>query len=183
MNSLQITFLKKFMFGRDLENSDEYIEKCIRLAYKDMLSAGRYYVKKDINSFLYQFKNILQKANYVFSRELIDNTSKLLSDEETIFNKKNYATRYGLGQKVVNMTFKYFYIAREFLNIQIDFNNCDCPLDSVILKDLETTNVWSKLNKCEYEKCQKIISDKLSEEKLTPELLSLGNLAYDFLKW
>ena len=91
------------------------------------------------------FKYILQKANYVFSRDLIDNASKLLSDEETIFNGRDYATRYGLGQKVVNMTFKYFYIAQDFLNVKINFSNCDCPLDSVILKDLGIINFTKTL--------------------------------------
>ena len=183
MNLYQQNFLLKFMFGRNTKTEDEYLDKCIRLAYKDMLSSGRYYVKKDINSFVCRFKYILQKDNYVFSRALIDNASKLLSDEETIFNGRDYATRYGLGQKVVNMTFKYFYIARDFLNVKINFSNCDCPLDSVILKDLGTINAWSKIDKYEYEKCQKIISNKLSKKKLTSELLSLGNLAYDFMKW
>ena len=93
-------------------------------------------------------------------------------------------TRYGLAQKVVNMTYKYLYVFSDYINKDIDFTRCDCPLDSVILKKLPSINcVWSKITEDEYIYCQQLISDYLHKENIDIELTLIGNLAFDFLNW
>jgi hypothetical protein len=119
----------------------------------------------------------------------------LLADDEKIEivvkNREKdvtrYATRYGLAQKLVNMTFKYLYIFSDYIKAEYplpDFSNCDCPLDSIILEEAGIKNcVWSKLTPEQYIECQEKISSLLKEIKLDSELEKLGNLAFDFLSW
>lgn len=186
MKSYKLKFLEKAVIGRNVEvnNSDEVISKCIKLAYNDMQIVSRYYIKIDRKDFCKKFQNLLHNNNYEFSRSIISETSLIFGKEEKIGNGNKYVTKYGLAQKIVNMTFKYFYVYSEYINKKIDFSKCDCPLDSNILSTLDKTiNFWSKITEIEYQNCQNKISNLLNIEQLNDELKQLGNLAYDFLKW
>lgn len=186
-------FLEKAILGRttDLENPDEVILKCIKLAYRDMLTAGRYYVISDaennIESRCNQLKSILEQKDYVYSRNIIEQTQSLFGDKEEIRKElgDRFATRFGLAQKLVNMTYKYFYVFYDYIQKDIDFSKCDCPLDSIIIKEKLNLKqyTWSKLTNKEYLDCQQKISGRLQKEDLNVELKSLGNLAFDFLNW
>ena len=191
----QSEFLAKGTLGRttDLKNPDDVILKCANQAYRDMLTAGRFCPlngdsKEDRCE---KLVDILKKHNYAFSRDIIDEACVLFGNNEEIvpnINKPNKcATRYGLAQKFVNMTFKLMYVFSDYTGKSIDFSKCDCPLDSIILDELndelKTQYRWSKITKEEYDGCQKAITKKLKNKNLDQELESLGNLAYDFLNW
>lgn len=187
-------FLETSLLGRSTNRDDpnDVQLKCIDLAYKDMMTAGRYCG----SSFSCRKEEICRAVNekilarkYSFSRDLIEEISKeFCSDcDDRIKNGNRYATGYGLAQKLINMTFKYLYVFSDliFADGSIpNFSLCDCPLDSNILKKTPITGVvWSKLIASQYQECQDEISDLLKEETLDSELSKLGNLAFDFLKW
>lgn len=181
-------FLEKAILGRktDFDNPDEVILQCIKLAYRDMLTAGRYYITNDMDLCCENFKSILENNHYVYSREIIEETLLLFGMKEKIGNDNKYVTAYGLAQKLVNMTYKYLYIFSAYIDKNIDFSNCDCPLDSIILGKLQYNgHVWSKITKDEYIYCQQMITDCLQQENLDldDELAIIGNLAFDFLNW
>lgn len=192
--SYKVKFLEKSILGQKIElelnNSEEIILKCIHLAYKDMLTSGRFYLSNDENnntvSRCNRFKSILEDRNYNYSRDLIEKVFPLFADDEEIRKDtgNRYATRYGLAQKLVNMAYKYFYVFYDYIDKEIDFSKCDCPLDSIILRKLELDYVWSKITKHDYEYCQELITECLkNKENLDSELKSLGNLAFDFRYW
>ena len=184
-------FLESSLLGQSTNknNPNEVQAKCVDLAYKDMMTAGRYYSA----SFLHTREEIccatneaIKQCDYVFSRDLIQKTS-LLFCKDIIGSGNKYVTGYGLAQKLINMTFKYLYVFSDLIFIEHsvpDFSLCDCPLDSIILKEASVKDaVWSKLTAQEYQKCQDKISSLLKSKPLDMELSKLGNLAFDFINW
>lgn len=178
-------FLMKIFLGReaDFENPEDIIMRCIKNAYVDMLSAGRFYIKCDMEETCIAVKKIFEEHGYKFSRQMIEKTLLLFGREEIIGKDNKYATRYGLAQKLVNMCFKNFYICSEYIDEKIDFSLCDCPLDSVVLSKLSSNAVWSKLTKEKYKEIQDKINQMLKKVTLDKELEKLGNLAFDFIVW
>lgn len=184
-------FLESSLLGQSTNknNPNEVQAKCIDLAYKDMMTAGRYYSA----SFLHTREEIccatneaIKRCDYVFSKELIQNTS-LLFCNDTIGSGNKYVTGYGLAQKLINMTFKYLYVFSDLIFIEHsfpDFSVCDCPLDSIIIQKADIRDcVWSKLTEQQYQDCQSKITELLNINRLDFELSKLGNLAYDFINW
>ena len=184
-------FLESSLLGQSTNknNPNEVQAKCVDLAYKDMMTAGRYYSasflndKKEICS---ATNSAITESNFVFSRKIIKDISLLFCDN-TIGNDNHYVTGFGLAQKLINMTFKYLYVFSDLIFIDKpipDFSSCDCPLDSIILNGIPyNKTVQSKFTKADYIKCQNKISDLLKSMTLDDELKSLGNMAYDFLNW
>ena len=185
------SFLESSLLGQSTNKSKptEVQLKCIDLAYKDMMTAGRYYS----SSFLYTREQIcratndaLKNCDYAFSKDLIQNTSSLFCND-IIGSGNKYVTGYGLAQKLINMTFKYLYVFSDLVFIEHtvpNFSLCDCPLDSIILnKALIKGLAWSKLTAQQYQDCQEKISTLLKSKLLDSELSKLGNLAFDFLSW
>ncbi|MEG1835517.1 MAG: hypothetical protein RR229_05260 [Oscillospiraceae bacterium] len=192
MKSCKTKFLESSILGQQINKTDKeaVILRCIELAYKDMMTAGRYYISSFSFDKAYICSNVeklLSANNYSFSRDLIDKTSVFLFSSETVGSGNKYVSRYGLAQKLVNMTFKYFYVFEDYMFLgdnAIAFSNCDCPLDSIILSKIPDMEcVWSKLTKKQYEKCQNTISEILKNENIDDELNKLGNLAFDFINW
>lgn len=194
IDELTLNFLKKFVLGQKtkIDNPEEVIKKCISLAYKDMMDSGKYYLDSHLvkgdnqktvnnNDRKAKFLDILQKANFEFSRNLIEETCKIFGNVDEINNSQSYATRFGLAQKLVNMTFKYLYVFSEETGKNIDFSKCDCPLDSIIIvKKLKEKNTWSKLTKADYNELQDEIDKQVCNE---PSYETLGRLLYDFKYW
>ena len=182
-------FLEQSVLGQgiNLNDSEQVIMACISKAYKDMNTSGRFYIdvkEKTTECRQTEFFNLLKKNDYKFTRQLIKDASEIFgSNQKILGNKENtYATRFGLAQKLVNMTYKYLYIFSEHTNLDIDFSSCDCPLDSIVLGRLpKTQNVWSKMEFEEYEAVQKKIEKRLIGETNIPE--GIGNLAFDFKVW
>ena len=184
--SIKYLFLEHSMLGQkvNIKDPQKVIDKCVRLAWKDMLSAGRYY-KLD-NNIIDEYKKILESNNYNNPEVIRNESLNLFGNQEKIYMQRKgekFATRFGLCQKLVNMTFKYFFVYSDYIELNIDYSQCDCPLDSIILNKINSDMVWSKLTKEEYSKCQTKISEELSKVLLTEELKSLNNLAFDFINW
>ena len=187
MKDIKYQFLEQYVLSQSVRknNPKSVIDKCIRIAYKDMLDGGRFYIPKENNEHIIEeFKKILEQNNYNNPRHIIDEILALFGTNEKLqISEQRYATRFGLAQKLVNMTFKYLFVFSDYTELDIDFKNCDCPLDSVILKQLNySENVWTKLNKTQYENIQNKIS-KLLETNTLKVSYEIGNLAYDFLYW
>jgi hypothetical protein len=90
----RIEFMIKNIFGRDIDfsNVDSIVLKCIDKAYMDMLSGGRFYVnhlegfnKKNI---ITNVKQILEKFNYKYSIEMLNETICLFGNKEKIGDMK-----------------------------------------------------------------------------------------------
>ena len=108
----------------------------------------------------------------------------VFGDKEIIGSGNKYATRYGLAQKFVNMAYKYFFVYKRYIDYEIDFSNCDCPLDSIILGKIKyRKNVWSKLTKDEYKTCQDLVQSEIQKCGLSEEATVIGNLVFDFYGW
>ena len=169
--SYKYLFLEHSKLGQktNINKPNEIIDKCIKLAWQDMLTAGRYYnLNKNI---IVKYKKILKKYLYNNPTSIIEETLNLFGNKEkikvTIKGKPKYVTRYGLCQKLVNMTFKYFFIFSDYTKLNIDFSKCDCPLDSVILDKINyRKTVWSKLDKNQYIECQNLIKKELTKTSL-----------------
>ena len=85
---------------------------------------------------------------------------------------------FGQLKKLVNMTLKYLVILQSFGNIEpvVDVNECDCPIDSIIIKKLGLGEKyrWTSLTEPEYDKLQKYVDKKVPAE---------SRLIYDFKVW
>lgn len=189
-------FLMKSILGRDAdpEKSKEIIMCCIKKAYNDMLTAGRFYKIGDKESNCKKIYEQFDKNKYCFSKKLIKETQAVFyKDDEKISNPKipnSYVTAFGLAQKVVNMTFKYLYCFREFTGLDIDFTKCDCPIDSIVLSQMKKEQligmghsyIWSKLDESQYDELQAALNNKSFE---VPEGLPICSpkLLYDFHVW
>lgn len=192
MKRWKMVFLESALLGQstDKSNPNDVFSKCVDLAYKDMMTAGRYYSSLFMNKkedICISAMKAIMNDNCEFSENLISKVALLFAQDEIIGSGNKYVTRYGLAQKLVNMTFKYLYIFSDYIFVDGTtpcFSNCDCPLDSIILRKANIKDcVWSKLSSLHYAQCQTIISSILETQKLDVELTSLGNLAFDFLNW
>lgn len=189
MTDIRSTFFARSMLGRktNMIDQDAVIKQCAKLAYRDMLTAGRFFpLPGIIGDNCNRFIEMLEKANFEYSRKLIDDAKTLFGESEVILGKDNrYATRFGLAQKLVNMTFKYLYVFSNYVDKAIDYSGCDCPLDSVVLAHFpEIKCSWSKISPEEYDECQKMIKERLDHTSpLNDDMESLGNLAFDFDVW
>lgn len=188
-NFLESSLLRR---STNKNNPNEVQAKCVDLAYKDMMTAGRYYSALFLHTrekICRDTNEAIKQCDYVFSRDLIQKTSLLFCKDikDIIGSGNKYVTGYGLAQKLINMTFKYLYVFSDLIFIEHsvpDFSLCDCPLDSIILKEASVKRVvWSKLTAQEYQKCQDKISSLLKSKPLDMELSKLGNLAFDFINW
>ena len=138
-------FLLKVLVNVDLKDKDKIVEGCINRAYRDMLTGGRYVIGKLDANQLEDIRRIFIKHNYEFDRLMIDEVALIIMpNEKEMIKDKRTVTSFGLAQKIVNMTYKYFYVFKDYLNKNIDFSKCDCPLDSIILEKIKKnhTSVW-----------------------------------------
>lgn len=189
MNELVEKFLYKVLGGKDIDkvnDLDDLVMISIRKAYKDMLIGGRYVGASLSEPKLSEIQKLIKDHEYTFCREMIDEAAEIISKDEIISGSgSRYATRFGLAQKLINMTYKYLYVFNDFRprpELSEAFKQCDCPLDSVILntdhlKSKGLSNfAWTKLKKEDYIKIQDAISEKCEDR-------SIGNLQYDFKNW
>lgn len=191
MTDWKKSFLESSVLGQTTNKNcpSEVIKKCIKLAYSDMMTAGRYYSASFLNNkdeICSTANKVIVESNFVFSRKTIKDIS-LLFCNDTIGNGNCYVTGFGLSQKLVNMTFKYLYVFSDLIFVDKsipDFSACDCPIDSIIIKKAHIKDcVWSKLTEQQYLECQVKITELLNAISLDLELSKLGNLAYDFTNW
>lgn len=186
MKNLKFIFLAKVLLKREIDFGDPeaVIYQCVERAYRDMMIGARYCFSGEKETCCRKFIEILNKNHYEFSREMIEETAALFGNEEVIRKDNKYVTRYGLSQKLVNMTYKYLFVFYDYIDKEIDFSDCDCPLDSIILeKTLNSDAKWTKITKEKYVFYQEKISDLLRQTELDDEIKDIGNLAFDFLNW
>lgn len=87
------------------------------------------------------------------------------NDIMNIFSERYNNVRYGKAQKIVNMTFKYFYCFDKSCQMEEKFDDCHMPLDSKILDwykaniDKTQKTAWSYLEKEEYDQIQNKIKN------------------------
>lgn len=188
MKDYREEFFKKVLLGSsvDLNNSDTIIKACVSNAYRDMLTAGRFYIKgSQKDEICSKYIDLLEKHDYQFSLSLIKEAEAVFPNANDLKATDNkYVTQFGLSQKLVNMSFKYFYLFNEDINKNIDYSKCDCPLDSIILAKIPSeyhNNIpWSKMHEDTYLECQRYIRSTLKNNKDTKVL---GNLLFDFINW
>ncbi len=192
IDKMEFEFLIKAILGHELDlknnhqNSENIITSCIARADRDMITAGRNYLKPNRKEERRDaLKNLLEKCNYSFSINLIIDFSFVIENQ-----KKNIEDKvsFGLAQKMINMCFKYFYVLRYYLDKNIDFSKCDCPIDSIILDELgEKDIIWSHIDQDNYNRIQEAIDSRLNEDSrnmVSEELhKEINRLLFDFIYW
>ncbi len=154
--------------------SKKLIWECVYRAHRDVLT-GRKFVKNYAKS----------AAQKLYSEIINPQNTKELSSEELI----DYivSAGYGIGptQKLVNMTLKYMFLLQLFGKLKgysIKEEDCDCPLDSIILESLGMGDAkWTKDFEASDGKTKK--SYKEIQEKIKELQGSKSKLSYDFEHW
>lgn len=159
-------------------------------AHRDVLP-GRFQLKLYAESF--QQNGINSVATALYDHLAAWNPSEELSSTALIKylnNKFKDEIEYAALLKLVNMTLKYLFILQSFdvedevlQNLPpIDLANCDCPLDSNIIKTLSKKNKaipWTRIkDESEYDAIQKEIREKCLEQYNTESAL-----VYDFMEY
>jgi len=194
ISCMEYDFLVKSIIGQTVVlsgekyNSNDVIEACIAKADRDMITAGCLYLmpgyKDERRNGL---KNLLKKNEYCFSRNLIEQFAKGIMEKE-IKDGIHKDVSYGLSQKIINMCFKYFYVFRKYMDLSIDFSNCDCPIDGVILAAIGKNSVWSQIERAEYKTIQDNIDEKIKEkidgkQEEMNLYCEIGRMLFDFYNW
>lgn len=218
MSDHKEVFLMKSVLGKDVkpQNPQSVRKFCVNKAYGDMMSGGRYLEIDNKETRQAEIYKKLDDSGWQFDRALISDVTNCFADRVKDHDNGTIVTAvgktgtaFGLSQKVVNMTFKYLYAFNKYINdIKIDFTNCDCPIDSVVLEKLKKDKVvlnrlekespgassvvrkavWSKLTKEQYEIVQKACSLAGSDKDDFQEALRTTSdcsrrLLYDFFAW
>lgn len=226
-------FLEKSLLGRDtnFNDVDDVVERCIKASIRDMMVGGRYFLtKKNFDDQLTKdTTTLLEKHKYVFSKQLImdeenyifkgfDQSKITKIDKSNIITyqftykqgKKagqNYdkeVTSFGLAQKVINMSYKHFYVFDDYLkSLNIDYSKCDCPLDKNVLSPTKKDGnpvligkikakgcAWTRITEKQYDCVQNQIDNLLQTDKdVQKEVKTLkfskntGRMKYDFIAW
>lgn len=155
---------------------------------------------KEINSIaLSLFGLIVDKKNQPLkSQDLIDilydifPEPKIPEEKESIESGKkdamHNATRFEATQKLVNMTLKYLLILKTYgrlpekSGVEIRIEDCDCPIDSIIIESLSKSKEnkqfsnykWTSLTKSQYAEIQRSIEEE-------PDMSE--RIMYDFKNW
>lgn len=214
-------FLEKSVLTRkvDFQNPNNVISACVSNACGDMMTGAHYFLPKGDEE---RIKNItiklLNKYDFQYSRDLIVELAKEIfpnsKPSDIVEFKKiqkgkregkekiNKATGFGLAQKVINMSYKYFFTFNEYLmEKNINYSKCECPLDTNILEPDENPDIynpinnpkhykWTYITEKQYNDIQKqitniLINDSKIIDKLSnySDLDDVGNMKYDFIIW
>ena len=168
--------------GKIIEPQDR-LKDAIHRAHRDVLS-GRFYFEQYL-SYKEKGKDGLNEIEIKLDSIIRDLKKKgiaLNSNSLIETLQKEYDTvEFGAIQKLVNMTLKYVVILNSFekAEIPVDEHGCDCPLDSVILTELEKRlgkkhTKWTRMNHDEYKEVQKEIKQIMENEPI---------LYFDFKYW
>lgn len=190
MEDKVIEFFRRCVYGssykrdkkKDIEN---IIMWCFNNSWRDMARTLK--PKDEFEQILSGYRNkqsreteILTLKNYIkdkyFNQNIVDNLKqqrfepidyiKSIKADNSI-NQSKMEFTFGQAQKVVNMFFKYLYTFKDEPILKLteqDFDNCDCPIDSIILDKVYKTEkykgtVWSKIDGGQYNEIQKDIQN------------------------
>lgn len=153
------------------EDKEKMVDIVLRRANRDTMAGARfkydgYAENKDF--YIGELKKTILDGKKLASIELIEE-----------LDRAKKGANVGSIQKLVNMTLKYLYVIQVYeFDFEIDPALCDCPLDSIILNELDKKTKkhhtkWTKIESLEdYESIQKDIAEQ-------PESAG-SNLFYDF---
>lgn len=162
-------------------NSEAIINTIIVKADLDTMTGGRFnavYSKHHT-----EYRKLL--AEYLFKNDKLSSSHLI----KCMLKSVHEGVTVGLVQKLVNMTLKYLYSIEIFgygdkLDLKVELENIDCPLDSTILNLLSCDyngkhyTPWTKLeSQYEYDDIQ---------EDILKKALNLGlksKLCYDLKYW
>lgn len=196
--NLMISFLAKEAIKSQGDEKGRLWD-CIRKANRDVMTGAR--TKKIDNyceknrwgnneTLIALYKIICNKCNGnepLYSDNLIKELQK--NDENIEVDKR---IEFGAIQKLVNMTLKYLIILQEFEDTEelrkyeVCEEECECPIDSIILDKLRELNIlnekltWTSMNEDKYRDVQKKIGEYLKEKYPSKKY---GKIWFDFLMW
>ena len=104
-----------------------------------------------------------EKIIELIEDELLNNVENICCDYDgwhnSICELEIYNMRYGVWQKLINMTFKYLYCVKDIFPEFYDiWEMCHCPIDTVIAKQIH-----SKLSEMNVKQSELILSEKISK--------------------
>ena len=197
-----IHFLVKTAIPVIKENSKESnrTKDAIYRANRDVMTGFR---TGNLNDYKDQMQSIVNRLTGLCEKKC-DGQNKIGTDDLLpILIQEFPRVKIGALQKLVNMTLKYFIILKELEGAAVpivEWERCDCPLDSYIInsiskdinndfknkkveekkksiiKDGDKTICWTKLDDANK---YKEIQDYIGSKQLTP----FGKLTYDFDNW
>ena len=153
------------------EDKEKMVNIVLRRANRDTMAGARFWDKEYSNNqdfYIKKLKEIIKGGQQLSSIEIIKE-----------LDRAKKGANIGSIQKLVNMTLKYLYVLQVYgYDFGIDPSGCDCPLDSIILDDLDKKTdrhhtKWTQIEDLtDYESIQKDIAER-------PEAKG-SNLFYDF---
>ncbi len=179
------------------KNKQWILNYCIRKAWVDATISERFNKSSLI---------IANKKSIVafVEKELTNNTEYICSNfnqwHNSVCEKTDFDMRYGVWQKLINMTFKYLYCVKEtFPEFNEVWKECHCPIDTIISKQVynqlskmnvtpnelvlskkiaksDTVINWNNITKKDYCKMQSQIKQICKKERIY-------SLEFDFLYW
>ena len=176
MNSKEIVYefcLESLLPGilNAWEDKEKMVNIVLRRANRDTMAGARFWDKEYSNNqdfYIKKLKEIIKGGQQLSSIEIIKE-----------LDRAKKGANIGSIQKLVNMTLKYLYVLQVYgYDFGIDPSGCDCPLDSIILDDLDKKTdrhhiKWTQIEDLtDYESIQKDIAER-------PEAKG-SNLFYDF---
>lgn len=152
-------------------DKEKLLDIVLRRANRDTMAGARfkydgYAENKDF--YIGKLKEIIESGQQLSSIEIIKELERA---------KKG--ANIGSIQKLVNMTLKYLYVLQVYgVDFGIDPSGCDCPLDSIILNDLDkkTEKKHTKWTQIKDLNDYKSIQDDIAKQ---PEAQG-SKLFYDF---
>lgn len=193
----EVTEKKHLPPGEDRSN---IIWDVVFRAHRDVLAGRRWVsayanckssVKNTVNQVVYDLYEIVNSCHIGENKEKL-NPREIIKDLTDKYEEMG--VKVGVTQKLVNMSMKYLIILKEFGFVDasyIEEDQCDCPLDSIILKSLHNPKykTWTGIDRIEeYEEIQGVIDDKLHEKLVKnvnkkEEKINESRLLYDFRYW
>ncbi len=181
----------------NLCNKEWILHYCIKKAWIDATMSERFKSGSEI----------IKNKEYIIAfleKELLNNQKFICENFEQWHNLicecKEYNMRYGVWQKLINMTFKYLYCIKEiFPEFSSVWGDCHCPIDTVIAKEIhdklkkmgvsqselvlskkvsisDSVVNWNNITKTDYLKLQKQIKLICEEDDMCP-------IEFDFVYW
>lgn len=178
-------------------NKEWILNYCIRKAWADAIASERFNKGSEIVKSRESIISFMENELLNNPKNICDNFNEW---HNCICQRKEFNMRYGVWQKLVNMTFKYLYCIEEtFPEFNCIWEECHCPIDTVISKQIhikltqmgfeqselmlsykvansDSTVNWNNITKNDYLKLQNQIKYICEKENIYP-------IEFDFLYW
>ena len=140
-----------------------------------------------------------KEVKKILYEEIRENQKEILADfdkwHNLICENDEFGEKYGVWQKLINMTFKYMYCVKEYFpEFDEVWDKCHCPLDSRILEGLYYVLKAQRLNGTP---CDELKQKVTKWNSITPDTYkdvqnkllficnknNISRLEYDFIIW